>query len=251
MKELAELNDLNEFNLIFKNTYPEIFRWQGNMRSTRNQKEEIEDRLSEDLKEVTRLNTEISKKLGSLKRSINKNRQALLTDKKKEKLGKLAKRENELSQQAKEMSDSFNKMNQENPLLPPSLSQNMSRAERNLKNAGDRLTAQQVQRGIDSENKALKAIQETQSLLNEIKNSGSQMSRQGNQKTPIRLGTGNRRDSRRGGKPRMQKEQVHLPSEDQYKVPRAFREDILDAMKNQTPKSYERLVKEYYKELVQ
>jgi hypothetical protein len=251
LKELAELNDLNEFNLIFKNTYPEIFRWQGNMRSTRNQKEEIEDRLSEDLKEVTRLNTEISKKLGSLKRSINKNRQALLTDKKKEKLGKLAKRENELSQQAKEMSDSFNKMNQENPLLPPSLSQNMSRAERNLKNAGDRLTAQQVQRGIDSENKALKAIQETQSLLNEIKNSGSQMSRQGNQKTPIRLGTGNRRDSRRGGKPRMQKEQVHLPSEDQYKVPRAFREDILDAMKNQTPKSYERLVKEYYKELVQ
>ncbi|MFP6638454.1 MAG: hypothetical protein VB778_07515 [Nitrospinaceae bacterium] len=251
LKELAELNDLNEFNLIFKNTYPEIFRWQGNMRSTRNQKEDIEDRLSEDLKEVTRLNTEISKKLGSLKRSINKNRQALLTDKKKEKLGKLAKRENELSQQAKEMSDSFNKMNQENPLLPPSLSQNMSRAERNLKNAGDRLTAQQVQRGVDSENKALKAIQETQSLLNEIKNSGSQMSRQGNQKTPIRLGTGNRRDSRRGGKPRMQKEQVHLPSEDQYKVPRAFREDILDAMKNQTPKSYERLVKEYYKELVQ
>jgi hypothetical protein len=251
LKELAELNDLNEFNLIFKNTYPEIFRWQGNMRSTRNQKEDIEDRLSEDLKEVTRLNTEISKKLGSLKRSINKDIQALLTDKKKEKLGKLAKRENELSQQAKEMSDSFNKMNQENPLLPPSLSQNMSRAERNLKNAGDRLTAQQVQRGVDSENKALKAIQETQSLLNEIKNSGSQMSRQGNQKTPIRLGTGNRRDSRRGGKPRMQKEQVHLPSEDQYKVPRAFREDILDAMKNQTPKSYERLVKEYYKELVQ
>ena len=49
----------------------------------------------------------------------------------------------------------------------------------------------------------------------------------------------------------MKKEQVILPSEDQYKVPRAFREEILDAMKKQTPKNYERLVNEYYKELVQ
>ena len=49
----------------------------------------------------------------------------------------------------------------------------------------------------------------------------------------------------------MQKERVLLPSEDQYKVPRAFREEILDAMQKHTPKSYERLVNEYYKELVQ
>ena len=77
------------------------------------------------------------------------------------------------------------------------------------------------------------------------------MSDQGKQETPLRLGTGSRRDSRRGGSVRMQKEKVLLPSEDQYKVPSAFREDILDAMKKQTPKNYERLVNEYYKELVQ
>ncbi len=93
------------------------------------------------------------------------------------------------------MSDSFNKMNQEKPpYSPPSLSQNMSRAERNLKNAGDRLTAQQVQRGIDSENKALKAIQETQSLLNEIKNYGlsNVQARQPENTDP----TGNRKSKR-------------------------------------------------------
>ena len=39
----------------------------------------------------------------------------------------------------------------------------------------------------------------------------------------------------------MQKEKVLLPSEDQYKVPSAFREDILDAMKKQTPKNYEQM----------
>ncbi len=249
LKELTELNDLNEFNVLFKNTYPEIFRWQGNMRTSRNQ--DIGDRPHGDLREIARLNAEISKKLGSMKRSIEKNSQALLTDKEKTKLSQLAKREKEMSQQAKEMRDLFNKMNQENPLLPPSLSQNMGNAERNLKNAQNRLKARQVQRGIDSENKALKSLQATKKLLNEIKNSGTQMSDRGNKETPLRLGTGNRRDPRRGGSPRMQKERVLLPSEDQYKVPRAFREEILDAMKKQTPKNYERLVNEYYKELVQ
>ena len=221
------------------------------MRTTRNQREDIGHRLGQELREATRLNAEISKKLGSLKRSIEKNGQSLLTDKEKTKLNKLANREKEMSQQAEEMRELFNKMNQENPLLPPSLSQNMGNAGRNLKNAQNRLKARQVQRGIDSENRALKSLQETRRLLNEIKNSGTQMSDRGNKEAPLRLGTGNRRDPRRGGSLRMQKERVLLPSEDQYKVPRAFREEILDAMKKQTPKSYERLVNEYYKELVQ
>lgn len=77
------------------------------------------------------------------------------------------------------------------------------------------------------------------------------MSRQGKQKNQTRLGLGSRRDSRRGGAVRMQKEKVLLPSEDQYKVPSEFREEILDAMKKQTPKNYEQLVNEYYRELVQ
>ena len=68
LKELTELNELNEFNVLFKNTYPEIFRWQGSMRSTRNQREDISQKLTQDLKEVAQLNAEISKKLGSLKR---------------------------------------------------------------------------------------------------------------------------------------------------------------------------------------
>lgn len=251
LRELTELNDLNEFNVLFKNTYPEIFRWQSNIRNTRNQREDISDKLVQDMKEVTRLNAEISKKLGSLKRSIEKSGQSLLTDKEKSKLKQLAKREQKMSQQTEDMKNMFNRMNQENPMLPPSLSQDMGQAGRNLKNAQKRLNSQQVQRGLDSENKALKSLQKTQDLLNEMKNADTKMSDRGKRETPLRLGTGSRRDPRPGGSVRMQKEKVLLPSEDQYKVPRAFREEILDAMKKQTPKNYERLVNEYYKELVQ
>ena len=68
--------------------------------------------------------------------------------------------------------------------------------------------------------------------------------------TPRKLGTGNNPDSRRGGSVRMQKERVLLPSEDQYQAPREFREEIHNAMKKQTPKDYQRMVTEYYKNLV-
>jgi len=249
LKELAELNEFNEFNMLFKNTYPEIFRWQGNMQASRN--DDIGGKIRDDLKKVTRLNAEISKKLGSLKRSIETSNDSLLSKEAKSKLNKMAQQEKTMRGKTEGMQKQFSEMNQRNPLLPPSLAQNMQMAGKNLQRAESRLKGNQVQRSIESENKALKQIQEAQNMLSQMKKSGSQMSQQGKPQNQLRLGTGSRRDSRRGGSVRMQKEKVLLPSDDQYKVPSEFREDILDAMKKQTPKNYEQLVNEYYRELVQ
>ncbi|MBC8285126.1 MAG: hypothetical protein H8E32_15030 [Nitrospinae bacterium] len=251
LKELTELNDLNEFNLLFKNTYPEVFRWQGNLRTSRNLLEDIGGKMGEDLRQVTRLNGEISKKLGSLKRSIEASNETLLSEEARNKLQTMAKQEKGMRGKTERIKKQFEEMNQKNPLLPPSLAQNMQMAGRNLKQAESRLLDNQVQKGIESENKAMKAIQDAQEMLKEMKRSGSRMSQQGKPQNQTRLGTGSRRDSRRGGAQRMQKEKVLLPSEDQYKVPREFREEILDAMKKQTPKNYEQLVNEYYRDLVQ
>jgi hypothetical protein len=41
-----------------------------------------------------------------------------------------------------------------------------------------------------------------------------------------------------------------VPGADQYQVPAQFRRDILDAMKQQAPKSFEDQVKHYYQEIV-
>ena len=200
---------------------------------------------------MTRLNGEISKKLGSLKRSIEASNETFLSKEAQKQLQKMSRQENSMRGIAEKMKKQFQEMNQKNPLLPPSLSQNMQMAERSLKQAESRLLDNQVQRSIESENKALKSIQDTQKMLKQMQSSKSRMSRQGKQNNQTRLGSGSRRDSRRGGAVRMQKEKVLLPSEDQYKVPSEFREEILDAMKKQTPKNYEQLVNEYYRELVQ
>ena len=126
----------------------------------------------------------------------------------------------------------------------------MSRTGRHMKRAESNLEGHSVERSINAENQALKELQEARDLLNEIKDANHEMAQSGRESSTLKFGTGRARDTRRGGSQRMQKEKVDLPSEDVYKVPSEFREEILKAMKKHTPKSYERMVMEYYKELV-
>lgn len=251
LEELTKLFDLNEFNSLFKNTYPEVFQWQNNLRTARNRREDLGDRMDEDLRQVTRLNGEISKKLGSMMRMIQKSEQSLLSEKQQSELNRMSQKEKEMRDEADRLTRRFGKMNQQNPMITPELAAKMSRAGQHMKRAEGHLQEPNVHKSIQSENRALKQLQETRDLLKEIKEANSQMSSRATRKIPLKLGTGSSRDPRRGGSVRMQKERIRLPSEDQYRVPSEFREEILDAMKKHTPKNYERRVMEYYKELVQ
>ena len=244
--ELARLQDLTEFGNLFKKAYPEVFRWQNNLRTTPNRREDIGEQLDNDLKQVTRLNNEISKKLGSMMRSIRKNYDSSITEEQKKKLGQMAQQESQMRKETEELTRRFDRLNQENPMVPSQLSKQMGQTGRRMKRAERNLKEQNIRESIVAENSALKGLRETRDLLKEMKNSSGQAQ----QPTPNRLGTGSRLDSRRGGGARMRNERVLLPSEDQYQVPSEFREEILNAMKKQTPKDYQRMVMEYYKNLV-
>ncbi|KMP11163.1 hypothetical protein UZ36_05355 [Candidatus Nitromaritima sp. SCGC AAA799-C22] len=249
LKELAQLQDLTEFGNLFKKAYPEVLRWQNNLRTTPNQREDISERMNADLKEATRLNNEISKKLGSMMRSIRKNFDASITGEQKKKLNRMAKEENRMRKETEELARRFERMNQENPMIPPQLSKGMGRSGRHMGRAERNLKEQNIRQSIESENLALKGLRDTRDLLEDTKNANGQM-RQAQRQMPKKLGTGRNLDSRRGGSARMRNEKVLLPSEDQYQAPREFREEILNAMKKQTPKDYQRMVMEYYKDLV-
>ncbi|MCH8312698.1 MAG: hypothetical protein IID17_06900 [Nitrospinae bacterium] len=250
LEELTELHDLTEFNNLFKNTYPEVFQWQNNIRTTPNKREDLGDRIVLDLREVTRLNSEISKKLGSMMRTIQDSDEKLLSEENKDELQKMAQKEQQLKDKTEELRQRFRQMNKQNPMITPELAAKMSRAGRYMERAASNLKQNQVQRSINAENRALKELQETREMLKEMKEANSEMGRQASRSTAFKFGTGRSRDSRRGGSVRMQKEKVNLPSEDQYKVPGEFREEILRAMKKHAPQDYQRLVMEYYKELV-
>ena len=153
-----------------------------------------------------------------------------------------------MREETEELSQLLDQLNKENPMIPPELSRRMGQTGRHMKRAEKNLQKQNIQESIESENQALQGLSDTRDMLDHMRNSNKMGKAQ--RQTPRRLGTGSSPDSRRGGSQRMQKERVRLPSEDQYQAPKEFREEILNAMKRQTPKNYQRMVMEYYKNLV-
>ncbi len=250
LEEFTRLQDLPEFNSLFKNTYPEILRWNNRLRMSHNTREDVADRLNGDLREIAALNTEISKKLGTMKRNLDQSLQSLVGPEDVEKMKDLSARQKNLGAKTKGLAEDFFKMTRENPMITQELGLKMGGGSRFMQQAEKNLNQQKISESIQSENQALEKLAETRDLLEQMKNAQNQNGGRARQQSTIQLGTGYDRDQRRGGSSRMQKEKVQLPSEDQYQVPGEFRNDILEAMKNSFPRKYERLVGEYYKELV-
>jgi tetratricopeptide (TPR) repeat protein len=247
LEEFTELMDLFEFSALFKNTYPEVFRWQNHFRTSRKLNPELLDQMKVDLLTITEINSEISKKLGTM---IKQDYQNLISEKDKQDMQQMSGKQKGLRKQSDELSRMFSEMNQDNPMISPMLSHKMNSSGRHMKSAENRLQKSQIPESIESENKALRQLSETREMLDQLKEASQRPSQSRSQRT-LRLGRGQAPDGRRGGRStRMRQEKVNLPTEDQYKVPGQFREEILEAMKNKYPKQYERLVGEYYKEMV-
>jgi len=250
LEELTELMDLYDFNSLFQKTYPEILRWQNHFRSARDLDRELHDQMKNDLFAINHLNREISKKLGTLMRDLKKDYQSLIGQQDKSQMQNMAEDQQKLRNEAQDLSEMFQEMNQQNPLISPQLSNNMNGTGRFMKQAERNLQQFQIPDSIESENNALQKLAQTKDMLNQLKNAQNSPGQSGRQKM-FQFGRGQARDNRRGsGSTRMKQEQVNLPTEDQYQAPGRFREDILKAMKNRYPQKYERLIGEYYKELV-
>ena len=249
LNKLAQLQDLNEFADVFKQAYPNVLKWQYRFRTSLNLQEELASKLEKDLTRASQINNSISKKLGSMIRSIRKNYNSPVTLEQKKELKQLEEQEHQIRKESQELSQRFSELSKKNPMMPSELSQGMKQTERYMKQAETNLRKQNMRESIESENLALKGLNETRDLLSKIKNFKGE-TKQAKRQNPKKLGTGSNPDSRRGGATRMQKERVLLPDETQYKAPKEFREEILNAMKKQTPKDYERMVMEYYRDLV-
>ena len=196
-----------------------------------------------------KINAEISKKLGSMLRQLEKEYNSLISEMDRSKLRDMAQMQNEIRMKAENLEHKITKMSQKNPMIDPKIGPKMSSAGRYMKMAENNLNKPDVPHSIDTENGALEKMAETRNMLNELKNTNQENSNSRPQPIP-KFGTGPSRDPRRGGLVRMERKHMNLPSEDQYKGPMGFRAEILDAMKGLHPKKYERFISEYYRELV-
>jgi len=154
----------------------------------------------------------------------------LMSQEDQKRLQDLSKRQQALKQRAQEMAKDLGKPRlgpDGKPIpMPESLQPGLRDAGQHMERAGDDLRGQAPREAVGEEAQAL-------DKLNQMKQQMQQ------QRRP--------KDQSMGA--RMDKEPVRIPGADEFRAPKEFRQDLLDAMKRGAPPEYREQLKRYYEEL--
>ncbi len=171
-------------------------------------------------------------------------------------------RQQELRKKTQSVRQELGKLSRRTASLTPSLMQALGRAGNEMKNASDELTKKNGVVAQRSEERALDNLLEGQSQLDEAMSAMSEMAMQqgegeegqgegggmsGGRPKVISRKSGNGPGGLRGS----QMGKVRLPNADDFRAPKAFREDLMESLKEHYPKVYEDIIQKYYKRLAQ
>lgn len=175
-------------------------------------------------------------KLEELERRRRAAGQRALTDQQRRELAELAQQQGELGRRAAELAERLREAGVEAPFLGEQIGESVSRAADGMRDARGRLGEGEPGRASEAQGDALSRLEEAAKGL----------SPQGGER---RHGEGREREGRRG---LSSAEDVEIPDADAYRVPKEFREEILQAMRESAaPRGYEEQVREYYRRLVE
>lgn len=153
--------------------------------------------------------------------------------------------QDELSRSTKEFRKSLEEFSRKSSAVPPDAFENLDGASSDMKAASGKLGEKDTPGAMDSGRSALDKLQSGMGALQEA---GEQMSGQsGNSGKPVAGSI----QMRSGGKSGARTAPVKLPGIEEYKPPKEFRQDILDALREKYPKEFEKIIKEYYKRLTE
>lgn len=171
-----------------------------------------------------------------------------LSAKEREKLKSLAEREAALRQKAEALGENMQALNESAPIFPDEARELMRRVGERMGEAEGGLREEIPSRSVRGQRAALEGLGELKKGLQEQGEAGGAAQGQG-QRIPWPWGTGARARSHGGGR-LDHDEKVDVPKADSYRVPEAYRKEILDAMKERSPERYQDQVRRYYEEII-
>jgi hypothetical protein len=185
--------------------------------------EELEEELLELLPEPSRMLSEPQ-------------RQAMRRD---------AEQQRKLSERAQRLVQKMNEVNEELPIFGPQHSESMKDSAQQMRRGGRSLERLMPRPGRSQQQRALDGIK---GIRESLQQSGQQSGGGG---IPMPLPGGGQQPGQEGENGRQNPdEKVKIPGADEFRVPDAFRKDILDAMREGAPEDWENEVKRYYEGLV-
>lgn len=183
-------------------------------------------------------------------RELAPNPSELLEDNERQQLNQFEREQGALSEKAEGIQSGLEELGEQLPIVGPEVRAAIDEAKAAMGQSGQQLKEGNAPGALSQERRAVEALDRLAQQLEEM---GSQSDGgQGSSGVPLPFGQpqGNDRDNERGGQGRLNRDRVEIPKPDQYQAPSEFREDLLEAAKQGTVKSYRDAVRRYYEELV-
>lgn len=204
--------------------------------------------------------SEILQRLEDLENQIEQAAQQAMTASQREQLGEAGRRQAQAQQRARELASRLRELGADAPFLGQDVADNVDEAGGFMDDATRGLLARQPGSASEDQGEALARLDQAAESLSPTGGRDDAGGRSGGrgQQQAGREGGGRQeggrageqgRDGRRG---RASRERVEIPDADDFRVPREFREEILEAMRESSaPDGYAEQVREYYRRLVE
>ncbi|MEK7241632.1 MAG: hypothetical protein AAB048_02525, partial [Planctomycetota bacterium] len=253
-EEVLKGQDFKESLEMSRQSLKDLRYWDSEMKRAspmglpNREAEEFNEKSSEHLSTARKLGEEMVKELESIADAFEE-RSKTLTEEEKETFKGLAGRQEELGGQAQYLGQSLEKLSQGNPVMGGESTGHLKEAEGHMGKATQRLSREDAPQSLTEEREALHELAQARKGLGEsMERLAKGMMSRG---LPMPQYVMRRRDLGEDGDRGFSMEEVKIPTAEAYKVPKEFRQDILDAMKQGLPQKYQELNKDYYRKLVE
>lgn len=196
---------------------------------------------------VAELNREIIRELENRKQSLA----TRLSPGERARLPALAKDQLALQERTRALKDEVQSLSREMPNLPAEIEQNLDQGQAYMYDASGELSLEDPARALVPAREAKARLAEARRALEKAGQEMAQaMKPGGGMPLPLPFAAGGGRPGGTGGRVGRFNRDFELPPQNAYQVPRAFRQDILEAMKDGSPEEYQELNRDYYERLV-
>jgi hypothetical protein len=187
-------------------------------------------------------------------------RQAMLTPPQRGQLGELGKQQGAVRDDTERLQQTFDSLLPLMPFLPPEMATNLREAVPFMQQAEGELAGHRSQQALPPEQEALERLRSAQNTMQQAMQQMAQRSQMMGMSMPMLRQAGRLPMPNMMPQPQVDQQQAgvagasvrnfQLPDKEAYKVPRMFREDIMEALKEGYPARYKGLIEQYYRDIV-
>lgn len=255
LEEMLNAREVRDSLDLAKELSGKLNQWNSRMKHTLGQKTgapkgEITQRdrvVPERVDDAARQNQQIIQDLEIMMRTLEDQQLASMTQEEQDTLQKYAKEQKDLQEETDDLREMAGKLSQKNPFMDENADNQLNLAAKSMEGAGKKMEKSDVQGALIDERESLYRLAEAKKGAEMAKDRIAKGMMGSGMPMPMPVPF---RGQRGEGQFDASTEKVEIPSEEAYKVPKEFREDILNALKEGLPEKYKDLNKDYYQRLV-